>query len=113
MKRYSLLLVLANCFVAAAFARSENGEQSIVGKWFLTRHGRGGREIIFHADHTWGVLHYVPDGEDIRGRRWRLAGDKLILTYPGDDGLETGEDQIISFTHDKFVTDGGTYTREK
>jgi hypothetical protein len=113
MKRHSLLLLLVSCFAVAAFAAADDREKWIVGKWAAENPKRPLREVIFHADHTWGVLGYVPDREDIRGRRWRIAGNTLTLTYPGDHGLETADYKIISFARDKFVTVAFTYTREK
>jgi hypothetical protein len=51
--------------------------------------------------------------EDIRGRRWYIQGDTLVLRSPGDDGFKTYVGKIISFGRDKIVTDLGTYTREQ
>jgi hypothetical protein len=110
--------ILAICFSLFAACSTPHPKDSdrealIVGKWEKDTPGRPGRIVVFHSDHSWGVLGYVPDREDIRGRRWDLAGDKLILTYPGDHGLDTAEYKIISFARDKIVTDPTTYTREK
>jgi hypothetical protein len=107
------LLVLLPFIAAAALAASNDRERWILGTWTAETSRHASRTVIFHADHTWGVRGYVPFREEIHGRRWRVAGDQLILTYPGDDGLETMAYKIVSFTHDKFATDAFTYTREK
>jgi hypothetical protein len=80
--------------------------------------------IVFHADGRWGVLYAgdPPQLEDIRGRRWRIEGDKLFKTGPNDDVRLSPElrrfarapDTIVSFTADRFVTSDettSTYTR--
>ena len=41
--------------------------------------------------------------EDIDGRRWYVDGNKLVLTYPLEDGLHTTASTIVSFTPSKFV----------
>jgi hypothetical protein len=82
----------------------------IVGSWLYTSKVRPTRIIVFHADGRWGVRKYDdPRPEDIRGRRWRVEGNTLILTYPHDHGLDTARDQIVSFTPDKFVTEISGY----
>ena len=111
IRRWKLLLLLL--FAAAAPAASDDREKWIVGTWRAETPKRASRTVIFHANHTWGVRGYVPLREEIRGRRWRVAGDQFVLTYPSDHGFETTAYKIVSFTHDKFVTDTFTYTREK
>ena len=78
----------------------------IVGSWLYSSKVRPTRILVFHADGSWGVRKYDdPRPEDIRGRRWRVEGDTLILLYPGDHGFETAKDHIVSFTPNKFVTE--------
>jgi hypothetical protein len=87
----------------------------IVGSWYHTCRMRPMRILVFHADGRWGVRKYDdPRPEDIRGRRWRVEGDKLILRYPHDQSFETHAYRILSFTPREFITDGEypcTYTR--
>jgi hypothetical protein len=106
----------------AAAAASGNREKWIVGRWTASAPQRPDRIVVFHSDHSWSVEGYIPSSsnterlitrEDIRGRRWHLAGDKLILRYPNDHGFETYPYKIVSFSHDKIVTDIFTYTRAK
>ena len=114
MTRSSLLVLsVVSLFAAATLAESHDRENWIVGTWTVETPRRASRTVVFHVNHTWGVRGYVPLREEIRGRRWRLAGDQLILTYPSDHGSETTAYKILSFAHDTFATDTFTYTREK
>jgi hypothetical protein len=87
----------------------------IVGSWTYSSKDRPTRIIVFHADGSWGVRKFDDRPEDIRGRRWRLEGDTLVLTYPHDHGFDTSRYQIVSFALGKFVTENSgyrfTYTR--
>ncbi len=87
----------------------------IVGGWIYSSKVRPTRIIVFHADGSWGVRKFDDRPEDIRGRRWRVEGNTLVLRYPGDHGFETAKDRIVSFIPDKFVTEihgyRSTYTR--
>jgi hypothetical protein len=111
-----LFLVLSNAAAAAPSVR----EKWIIGRWTSHIEGRPDRTIVFHTDHSWGVEHYRVSGpdeqtiiyEDVRGRRWHIGGDKLVLRTPSDIGFNTYEWKIISVSHDKIVTDTATYTRE-
>jgi hypothetical protein len=58
---------------------------------------------VYHADGRWGVKRNEDAPEDTKGRRWRVDGDKLSLTYPGDHGLETAVYTIISCTEHKMI----------
>jgi hypothetical protein len=116
------ILLLLTLFAATSAAASDEREKWMVGRWTMSAHGRPDRTVVFHADHRWGVELYVPVSadsdrfttrEDIRGRRWRISGDALILRYPSDDGFETHPYKILSFAHDEVVTDIFTYTRAK
>mgnify|MGYP001038713317 FL=1 len=110
--------MLVTCSIVAG---ASEREKWIIGRWTSHEEGRPDRTIVFHADHSWGVEHYGapgPDGqltihEDVRGRRWVIRGEKLVLRAPSDDGFESYGEKIISFRHDKIVTDIATYTREQ
>ena len=82
----------------------------IVGSWIYSSKVRPTRIIVFHADGSWGVRKFDDRPEDIRGRRWRVEGNTLILTYPHDHGFDTAKDRIVSFTPHKFVTEVSGYT---
>jgi hypothetical protein len=114
------LVILSHVAGAAPSER----EKWIVGRWTCHANegiGRPDRTIVFHTDHTWGVEHYgapQPNGqlavyEDVRGRRWHIRDDRLVLRAPSDDGFKSYGEKIVSFGHDKIVTDLFTYTREK
>ena len=104
--------VIIGLITVSALAASDEREKWIVGTWTAENPQRPARTVIFHADRTWGVRGYVPLREEINGRRWHLSGDQLILAYPGDRGLDKHAYKILSFTHDRFVTDAFTYTRQ-
>src|SRR5690242_6731225 len=105
-----LLIVLGVCSCLAAGGEREKW---IIGTWTTHIEGRPNRTVVFHADHSWGVQGYGapgPDGEltiheDIRGRRWDIHGDRLVLRAPSDDGFQSFGEKIVSFTRDKIVTD--------
>jgi hypothetical protein len=115
-----LLMLFVVLSHAAATAPSER-EKWIIGRWTSHIEGKPKRILVFHTDHSWGVEHYRVSGpndqltiyEDIRGRRWHIRGDKLVLRAPSDGGFKSYGEKIISFRHDKIVTDIATYTREK
>ena len=120
--RFVALLMLLVC-LRVATAAPDDREKWIIGRW--TSHtnegiGRPDRSIVFHPDHSWGVEHYVPSGpneqltirEDIRGRRWHIRGNRLIMRAPSDRGFQTYAEKIVSFGHAKIVTHVFTYTRE-
>ena|SRR5215475_39009 len=114
------LIILSQ--VVAGAAPSER-EKWIIGRWTCHTNegiGRPDRTIVFHTDHTWGVEHYgAPQAngqlavyEDVRGRRWHIRDNRLVLRAPIDDGFKSYGEKIVSFNHDKIVTDLFTYTRE-
>lgn len=91
----------------------QNDHNWILGTWRHEMPHHGGRTVVFHPDQSWGVLGYVPDREDIRGRRWRIEGEQLIRTYPDDNGFRTISDQIVSFSSERFeLDDNETFLRE-
>jgi hypothetical protein len=106
---------LAIAALPTAVAAPKPDAKAIVGSWVFTSRVRPSRIIIFHADGSWGVRKFNERPEDIRGRRWRVNGSSLILTYPSDHLFETGHYRIVSFTPQRFVTEihgyESTYTR--
>jgi len=115
MRHILLFLVIANTALASDAIHKD---KTIIGKWEVNNPRRVPRIVFFHPNHTWGVTNFDPDKpEEINGRRWRIEGDKLILSYPsrvnGRDSLETHAYKIVSFYRDKFATDVFTYKRIK
>ena len=81
--------------------------KAIVGCW------AGSRKLeIYHADGTWGVKRNEDALEEINGRRWQIKGNKLLVTYLGDHGLETGVLTIVSLTKHKIVLGVNGYKEE-
>jgi hypothetical protein len=89
--------------------RSEDYAKRILGRWLGPR-----KYIAFHADGRWGVQRNEDAPIEIDGRRWRIEGDKLLLTFRGDTGLVTAESTITSFTTKQFIieADGHKETYE-
>jgi hypothetical protein len=106
MRAFYLCLVLAVASVTASEVHRDYSK-AIIGGWLGPR-----KFEVYHADGTWGVKRNEDAPEDVRGRRWHINGNKLIITYPGDHGLETGELTIISLTDHKMVLGSGDYKRE-
>jgi hypothetical protein len=81
--------------------------KAIVGCWLGSR-----KFEVYHADGTGGVRRNEDAPEDISGRRWHIKGKKLVITYPGDHGLETAVLTIVSLTEHKMVLDASGYKEE-
>jgi hypothetical protein len=108
-----LVVALSFALIASsdiASASPQNYSNAIVGSWIFTSKVRPSRIIVFHRDGSWGVRKFDDRPEDIRGRRWRVEGDHLVLTYPDDHGFTTWRYQIVSFTPREFVTQTQGYT---
>ncbi len=110
-------MILAIALVASAGA-TPNYAKLIIGHWRSHIPQRADRIVIFHSDGSWGVRNWdFSKPEDIRGRRWRVEGDKLIISAPPEDGGETAAEKIVSFTHAAFITEVNgvriSYTRIK
>jgi hypothetical protein len=116
MKALILALGLVAFGLTTATAASQPDEKTIVGTWMFSSRYRPERIIVFHANGKWGVKKLEEGPEDIRGRRWRVEGNTLVLSYPSDHGFDTARYKIISFTRGEFVTQihgdyESTYTR--
>ena len=69
--------------------------QQIVGRWVE-------RKIIYYrADGTWTLQKTDDDPVQSRGMRWRVEGDRLILTFPGGTFVE----RIISVDREQLVAE--------
>ena len=101
--------------VTSAASPPRPDAKGIVGTWMFDSRWRPSRIIVFHADGRWGVKQLEEGPEDIRGRRWSVKGNLLVLKYPSDHGFDPASYRILSFTADKFVTEihgyESTYTR--
>jgi len=80
--------------------RSEDYAKRILGRWLGPR-----KYVAFYADGRWGVQRNEDAPIEIDGRRWRIEGNKLLLTFRGDTGLVTAESTITSFTTQQFITE--------
>jgi len=98
---------------AVAFVTVTAGEpphdysKVILGCWLGSR-----KFEIYHPDGTWGVKRNENAPEDIRGRRWHIKGNRLIISYPGDHGTKTAALTILSLTDHKMVLEASGYKRE-
>ena len=93
---------------ATAGERPRDYSKAILGCWLGPR-----KFEIFHSDGRWGVKRNEEAPEDISGRRWKIQRNKLIITYPGDHGMETATYTILSLTDHEMVLDvGGGYKKE-
>ena len=105
----TILLIVTTASIGTA-KESQDYSKRIVGRWLGPRKFR-----IFHSDGTWGVQRNEDSPEGVHGRRWRISGKKLILTYPTDNGAGTPEHMttavytIILFTPQKLVTEVDGY----
>jgi hypothetical protein len=96
-----------------AFVSATAGEprrdysKAILGCWLGPR-----KFEIYHADGTWGVKRHEDAPEVINGRRWHIKGKTLVITWPGDRGLETAELIIVSLTERKMLLDADGYKKE-
>jgi hypothetical protein len=106
MRAFCLWLVLAVVSVTAGEV-TRDYSKAIVGCWLGSR-----KFEIYHADGTWGVKRTEDAPEDVSGRRWHARGNKLIITSPGDHGLETAVLTIISLTDHKMVLEVNGYKEE-
>jgi hypothetical protein len=71
----------------------------ILGRWLGPR-----KYVIFYGDGRWGVQRNEDAPTEVSGRRWRIEGNKLLLTWRGDAGLMTAESTITSFTTEQFTS---------
>ncbi len=119
MRRLTMatVLMIAAASSLAAVSPSQYSNK-IIGAWRCHIPRRPDRIVIFHRDGSWGVRNWdFSQPEDIRGRRWRIEGNRLITTAPPMDGGQTADERILSFTHTQIVTEvngvGISYTRLK
>ena len=71
----------------------------ILGRWLGPR-----KYATFYADGRWGVQRNEDSPTEIDGRRWRIEGNKLLLTFQDVPGV-THESTITSFRTKQFLTE--------
>src|SRR6266403_1189737 len=111
----ALMMAAASSWAAVSPSHYSN---KIIGAWRCHIPRRPDRIVIFHRDGSWGVRNWdFNQPEDIRGRRWRIERDSLIITPPPADSGQTFSEHIVSFSHRKIVTEINStrisYTRMK
>ena len=105
--RFTAVPVALLSFALSTVAAPPDYSKLIRGCWL-----GAGKFRVYHADGTWGVKRNEDAPEDTKGRRWRVDGNKLILTYPGDHGSETAVYTIVRCTERQMVLSIGRYTEE-
>jgi len=100
----AMLLGCISSTVAAAPKDPNDYSKRILGRWLGPR-----KFEIFNSDGSWSVQRNEDSKPDTGGRRWHIQGNQLILTYPGDHGMDTGIYTIVSFTQRRFVTEVDGY----
>ena len=103
MRTLCLCLILIVDSVTAGEV-SRDYSKAIVGCWLGSR-----KFEVYHADRTWGVKRNEDAPEETGGRRWHIKGNKLIITSPGNHGLETGTLTIVTLTEHTMMLDAGGY----
>ena len=112
MARYAVCAVLTSVLavsvmfpvVVVADAPHDYAKQ-LVGCWL------GARKFdVYHADGTWGFKRNEEVPEEVGGR-WRVEGDKLVITGPTDHGA-TAAYTIISCTHHTLILEIDAYREE-
>jgi hypothetical protein len=113
MARYSVFAVLSSvlavsvvCPVVVAATTPLDYAKQLVGCWLGER-----KFDVYHADGTWGFKRNeeAPEGA---GGRWRVEGDKLIITGSTDDGVATAAYTIISCTDHTLILEIDGYREE-
>jgi hypothetical protein len=77
---------------------------AFLGRWLGRR-----KYVAFFADGSWGVQRSEATPIEFNGRRWRIEGNRLFLSWRGEGGLQTTERIITSFMTKRFVTEGDGY----
>ena len=105
--RFAPVAVALLSFALSTVAAPPDYSKLIRGCWLGARKFR-----VYHADGRWGVKRNEDAPEDTKGRRWRVDGNKLILTYPGDHGSKTAVYTIVRCTEREMVLSIDRYTEE-
>jgi len=98
------VFVVSPVFVAAD--TTHDYAKKIIGCWLGER-----KFDVYHADGTWGFKRNEEAPEDVGGR-WRVEGDKLIITGQTDDGYSTATCTIISCTDHTLILEIDGYREQ-
>jgi hypothetical protein len=125
----SRLVAIAMTFLGAAGCSTvpqipkRDYAHTIIGSWqyAATHSGESIQKdliVVFRADGRLGVRARTPRGfgaEDIIDSRWRVDGDRLMMTRTGRSprGSVPTTERIISFTNDEVVTISEYFGAEK
>ena len=110
-------LPLNACILLLACSISNAGDQStedysrlIIGKWLGPR-----KFEVYYSDGTWGVQRNEDAPIDIDGRTWKIKDNKLIISFPGVQGMETGTETIAVLNKTQFITkdEGHSFVRDR
>ena len=100
----ALVTSCAGAITSIAGDPREIDPQRVLGCWLGSR-----KFAVYHPDGTWGVKRHEDAPEDFRGRRWRIQGDTLLLTFPGHRGMTTVDFTIVSLTDREMILEADGY----
>ena len=111
--RIALFPLLLLLYISPAFCEDPNQSdysKLILGKWLGPR-----KYEIYYSDGTWGVQRYEDAPIDKKDRHWKINGDKITLTFPGDHGVDSVTETIYILNSKQFITrdDGYSFVRER
>jgi hypothetical protein len=109
-----IAIVMLSCDVVSA-SQHPDYAKLIIGDWegpHATTVALHQAIRRFHADGRWGVVPYGGGSEEIRGRLWRIEGNKLLLTYLDGRAFATYAYRIVSFTPTKLVLEIDGFRQE-
>ena len=101
------VVLVASCGVRSSSVAGDDPDvdpQRVLGCWLGPR-----KFAVYHPDGTWGVKRHEDAPEDFRGRRWRIDGNTLFLTFPGDRGMTTVHFTIVSLTDREMILEADGY----
>jgi hypothetical protein len=108
--KFAVLTAVLAVFVAfpvfVAADATHDYAKKITGCWLGTR-----KFDVYHANGTWGFKRNEDAPEDVGGR-WRVEGDKLVITGRTDDGFATAAYTIISCTDHTLILEINGYREE-
>ncbi len=104
------ILLLACSISNAADHATEDYSRLIIGKWLGPR-----KFEVYYSNGTWGVQRNENAPIDIDGRTWKIKDSKLIISFPGVHGIETGTQTIGVLNKTQFITkdDGHSFVRDR
>ena len=100
----ALVTSCAGAITSVAGGEPDVDPQRVLGCWLGPR-----KFAVYHPDGTWGVKRHEDAPEDFRGRRWRIEGNTLFLTFAGDRGMTTVDFAIVSLTDRETILEADGY----